>query len=198
MKLLFDFFPILLFFLAYMFGADFLPADDPAFQEYREHPIYLATMVAMAAAVVQVSYAWIRHRKVDNMLLVSFVLIMILGAATLYLKNPLFIKWKGTAVNWLFGLVFGASQIFGERTVIQRTLGEQLELPVPVLRRLNLIWTLFFFVMGGVNLFVAYNFDEKTWVQFKMFGMLGMTFLFVILQTAYLYRYLPEEAKSKE
>jgi intracellular septation protein len=188
MKLLFDFFPILLFFITYKFGS-LIPLDDAWL---KEKPIYLATLVAMAASVVQVGYTWIKNRKVENMHVVSLVLIVVFGGATLYLKDPLFIKWKPTVLNWLFGIVFLGSQVFGGRTVIERMLGSQLELPSPVWRRLNMAWTLFFILIGGVNLLVAYNFDEATWVNFKLFGMLGLTFLFVILQSLYLSRYLPE------
>lgn len=189
MKLLFDFFPILLFFITYKFGPALAPADQAWL---RENPIYLATLVAMGASIVQVAYTWIKNRKIENMHLLSLVLIVVFGGATLYLKDPLFIKWKPTVLNWLFGAVFLGSQLFGRRTVIERMLGGQLELPAPIWRRLNLIWAVFFIVVGGVNLYVAYRFEEAVWVNFKLFGMLGLTFLFVILQSLYLARYLPE------
>lgn len=189
MKLLFDFFPIILFFITYKFGPELAPAADPWL---RENPIYLATFVAMGASVIQVGYTWIKNRKIENMHLVSLVLIVVFGGATLYLKDPIFIKWKPTVLNWLFGVVFLASHVFGERTVIERMLGGQLELPGLVWRRLNLVWAAFFIVIGAVNLYVAYRFDEAVWVNFKLFGMLGLTFLFVILQSFYLSRYLPE------
>lgn len=189
MKLLFDFFPILLFFITYKFGPALAPADQAWL---RENPIYLATLVAMGASIVQVAYTWIKNRKIENMHLLSLVLIVVFGGATLYLKDPLFIKWKPTVLNWLFGAVFLGSQLFGGRTVIERMLGGQLELPAPIWRRLNLIWAVFFIVVGGVNLYVAYRFEEAVWVNFKLFGMLGLTFLFVILQSLYLARYLPE------
>lgn len=188
MKLLFDFFPILLFFVAYKFGS-LLPLEDPWL---RENPIYLATLVAIVASVLQVGVTWIKNRKVENMHLVSLVLIVVFGGATLYLKDPLFIKWKPTVLNWLFGVVFLGSQFIGRQTLIERMLGGQLELPAAVWRRLNLAWTTFFIVIGAVNLFVAYSFEEQVWVNFKLFGMLGLTFLFVILQSFYLSRYLPE------
>jgi intracellular septation protein len=188
MKLLFDFFPILLFFVAYKFGS-LLPLEDPWL---RENPIYLATLVAIVASVLQVGVTWIKNRKIENMHLVSLVLIVVFGGATLYLKDPLFIKWKPTVLNWLFGVVFLGSQFIGRQTIIERMLGGQLELPVPIWRRLNLAWTTFFIVIGAVNLFVAYSFEEQVWVNFKLFGMLGLTFLFVILQSFYLSRYLPE------
>jgi intracellular septation protein len=175
MKLLFDFFPILLFFIAYK-AAD----------------IYVATLAAIAGSAIQVGFTWFKNRKVETMHLVSLVLIVVFGGATWILRDPLFIKWKPTVLNWLFGIVFLGSQIFGARTVIERMLGGQLELPEPVWRRLNLAWAMFFIVIGGVNLYVAYNFEEQVWVNFKLFGMLGLTFLFVILQSFYLSRYLPE------
>lgn len=188
MKLLFDFFPILLFFVAYKFGS-LLPLEDPWL---RENPIYLATLVAIVASVLQVGVTWIKNRKVENMHLVSLVLIVVFGGATLYLKDPLFIKWKPTVLNWLFGVVFLGSQFIGRQTIIERMLGGQLELPVPIWRRLNLAWATFFILIGAINLFVAYSFEEQVWVNFKLFGMLGLTFVFVILQSFYLSRYLPE------
>lgn len=189
MKFLFDFFPILLFFVTYKFGPAFVPEDQIWL---KEKPIYLATLVAMVASVVQVAYTWLKTRKVETMHVVSLVLIIVFGGATLYLKDPLFIKWKPTVLNWLFGAVFLGSQFIGDRPVIQRMLSAQVDLPEPVWKRLNLTWTFFFFVVGAINLAVAYNFDEETWVNFKLFGMLGLTFLFVILQSLYLARYLPD------
>jgi intracellular septation protein len=194
MKLLLDFFPILLFFFAYKIGPALTPADYPWL---KENPIYLATSVAIVASVLQVVYTWVRNRKVENMHLVSLVLIVVFGGATLYLRDPQFIKWKPTVLNWLFGAVFLGSQVIGRKTVIQRMLGGQLELPEFVWRRLNLAWAAFFILIGGVNLYVAYQYEEQVWVNFKLFGMLGLTFLFVILQSFYLSRYLPE-AKPEE
>lgn len=194
MKLLFDFFPILLFFVTYKFGPALTFIDDPWL---KENPIYLATIVAIVASVGQVGFTWIKNRKLENTHLLSLGLIVVFGGATLYLKDPMFIKWKPTVLNWLFGTVFLGSQFIGKKAAIERMLGSQLELPQPVWRRLNLAWTVFFFLGGGINLLVAYNFDEATWVNFKLFGMLGLTFVFVILQSMYLSRYLPE-AKPEE
>ncbi|MDD5034300.1 MAG: septation protein A [Methylococcaceae bacterium] len=174
MKLLFDFFPILLFFLAYKF-----------------YDIYAATAVAIAASVLQVGYSWFKNRKLEPMHLVTLAIIGVFGGLTLYLQDELFIKWKPTVINWLFGVVFLASQWWGEKTMIERMMSANLTLPTEIWRRLNLSWTLFFFVLGGANLFVMYSFDTATWVNFKLFGMLGLTFLFVILQSFYLSRYLP-------
>ena len=180
MKLLFDFFPILLFFLSYKF-----------------YDIYVATAVAIAASFLQVGFSWLKYRKVEPMHLVTLAIIAIFGGLTLYLQDELFIKWKPTVINWLFGSVFLASQWFGEKTMVERMMAANLTLPREIWRRLNIFWTIFFLVLGGINLFVMYSFDTTTWVNFKLFGMLGLTFLFVILQTIYLSRHIPE-APEKE
>jgi intracellular septation protein len=175
MKLLFDFFPIFLFFIVFKIS-----------------DIYAATLAAIVATAVQVAVTWLKTRKVEPMHLVSLAIIVIFGGATLFLKDELFIKWKPTVLNWLFGMAFLGSQLFGKRTLIERMLGNQIELPDLVWRRLNLSWAAFFVALGGVNLFVIYNFSTETWFNFKLFGLLGLTFVFVIAQSIYLSRFLPE------
>jgi intracellular septation protein len=181
MKLLFDFFPILLFFLAYKF-----------------FDIYVATAVAIAASFVQVGYAWLKTRKLEAMHLVTLGIIVVFGGLTLYLRDEQFIKWKPTVINWLFGLAFLSSQWLGAKPMIERMMGANLELPPPVWRRLNLSWTAFFFLLGGANWYVMQNFDTDTWVNFKLYGMLGLTLAFVLLQSFYLSRHLPEVAPKEE
>jgi len=181
MKMLFDFFPIILFFVA-----------------YKLQGIYIATTVAIAATFLQVGWVWLRHRKVETMHLITLGLIVVFGGATLYLHDEQFIKWKPTVINWLFGVAFLGSQYFGEKPFIQRMMANNIELPRPVWYRLNMSWALFFLFLGAVNLFVIYTFDTDTWVNFKLFGMLGLTFAFVILQAIFLSRYLPEPESSKE
>ncbi len=181
MKMFFDFFPIILFFVAYKFQG-----------------IYVATMVAIAATFVQVGWVWLRHRRVETMHLVTLGLIVVFGGATLYLHDEQFIKWKPTVINWLFGVAFLASQYIGRKPFIQRMMANNIELPERVWYRLNLSWALFFLFLGGVNLFVIYTFDTDTWVNFKLFGMLGLTFAFVLLQAVFLSRYLPEPESTKE
>lgn len=184
MKLLFDFFPILLFFVAYKF-----------------FDIYTATAVAIVASFLQVGFSWWKNRKVESMHLVTLVIIVVFGGLTLYLRDEQFIKWKPTVINWLFGLVFLASQWLGEKPMIERMMSTNADLALPkeVWRTLNLTWTLFFFTLGGANFFVMSYFDTNTWVNFKLFGMLGLTILFVIIQAFYLSRYLPApEATEKE
>ena len=175
MKLLFDFFPILLFFVA-----------------YKVYDIYVATAVIIVATIFHVAYSWFTTHKVATMQLVTLVIIIIFGGLTLYLHDEQFIKWKPTVINWLFGSAFLASQVFGEKTAIERMMGGSLILPSLIWRRLNLSWVTFFFIMGTANLYVMSHYDRDTWVNFKLFGMLGMTFVFMILQSFYLSRHLPE------
>jgi intracellular septation protein len=179
MKILFDFFPILLFFVA-----------------FKLYDIYVATMVAIAATVVQVGVAWVRTRKVEPTHIITLVLIIVFGGATIYFKDELFIKWKPTVVNWLFGLAFLLSQVFGRRTFVERMMGATIELPANIWRRLNLMWAVFFITLGIVNLFVVYTFDTETWVNFKLFGLLGLTLLFAVGQSVYLSRYIPESEQE--
>lgn len=175
MKLFFDFFPILLFFVA-----------------YKIYDIYAATAVAIVSTAILVGVTWIRTHKVSTMQLVTLAIIVIFGGLTLYLHDEQFIKWKPTVINWLFGSAFLATQFLGQKTAIEHLMGASLSLPSPIWQRLNLGWVAFFFIMGGANLYVMYHYDRDTWVNFKLFGMLGMTFVFMVLQSFYLTRYLSE------
>jgi intracellular septation protein len=183
MKLLFDFLPILLFFIAYKM------AD-----------IYVATGVLIVVTLAQTGWIWLRQRRIEKLPLFTAGLVLVLGGATLLLQDPIFVKWKPTVVNWLFALAFLASRFIGQKTLLERMVGGQLELPAPVWVKLTFAWVIFFFAMGVANLYVAFNFDENTWVNFKLFGMLGLTLVFVLAQGAYMSRYLklddtpPEES----
>lgn len=175
MKILFDFLPILFFFLAYKF-----------------FDIYVATAVAISSTIAQVAVIWFNTRKVATMQLVTLAIIIVFGGLTLYLQDETFIKWKPTVVNWLFAGAFLATQFVGERTAVERMMSSALTLPKQIWRRLNLGWTLFFFALGCANLYVMRHFDSNTWVNFKLFGMLGLTVAFIILQTLFLSRYIKE------
>lgn len=176
MKFLFDFLPVVLFFVAYKLAG-----------------IYVATAAAIAAAVVQSAYLWIVHRKLERMQLVVLALIVVLGGLTLLFDDPDFIKWKPTLVNWAFAAALLGSQFIGGRNLIERMLGAQFTLPPEVWRRLNLAWISFFLFVGGLNLYVAYGYALDTWVNFKVYGVIGLTLGFALLQGVYLARHLPEE-----
>lgn len=192
MKLFFDFLPIVLFFVAYKFGG-----GDYSFngQIYHVGGIYAATAVMIVATLFQVSYTWLRHRKVERAHIITLVLVLLLGGLTLWLQNPDFIKWKPTAVNWLFALVFVGAYLFTDKSLLERMMADHIQLPSKIWSRLNLAWVLFFIGSGVANLYVAFNFDEATWVNFKLFGMLGLTLLFVVAQSVYLARHAVEVSK---
>ena len=176
MKLLFDLFPVLLFFIAYQWQG-----------------FYAATATAMAASAAQVLLLWIKKKKVETMYLASAGLIILLGSTTLFLKNELFFQWKPTAINWIFALVFLASHFVTKKTLIQRMMEKNISLPSVIWRRLSISWILFFFSMGAANLYVVYHFTMATWVNFKVFGVLGLTIFFIILQAIYLARHVSED-----
>ncbi len=151
-----------------------------------------AVLVIMIAMVLQISVVWLLTGAVSRMMLASGVLVVALGSISLLLQNDLIFKWKPTILNWAFAVVFLASQFFGQKTVIQRLLQsvskEQITLSDRDWRGLNLMWVAFFALSGAANLYVAYNFAEKIWVNFKLFGLLGLTILFVLIQAAWLAR----------
>ena len=180
MKFLFDLFPILLFFAA-----------------YKMYDIYVATAVAIGAAFLQTGLFWLKHRRFEKMHVITLLILILFGGLTLALRDPVFIKWKPTVVNWLFGASFLGSQFIGERTLVERMMGHAITVPGPVWRRLNVAWVLFFVAMGLLNLFVAYNYSEEAWVNFKLFGMMGLTLVFVFAQAFYLGRYMvPDEENN--
>lgn len=170
MQLLFDFLPVIAFFVAYQL------AD-----------IYVATIVIVVAAVIQVSVHWLRTRRINPMHLVSTGLVLVFGGLTLAIRDAIFIMWKPTVVNWLFAVAFLASHArwFGGRPLVQRLMssGEaSLQLSAERWKRLNLMWVAFFTVMGAANVAAFSYLDEAAWVKFKFFGMLGLTFLFIVAQ----------------
>ncbi|HIP53067.1 MAG TPA: septation protein A [Chromatiales bacterium] len=217
MKFLADFFPVLLFFVA-----------------YKLYGIFVATGIAILASLLQVGIQWLRSRRVQTMHLVTLGLLVVFGGLTILLQDKTFIMWKPSIVNWLFAAVFLGSLFIGDKSLIERMMGQSIEAPQPVWRRLNHAWTLFFLAMGGLNLLIAYRFFtaeqalsattkmqdvdlgqcetlfddtslalclharamEEDWVNFKLFGMMGLTFAFVILQAFYLARHMKEPDKQ--
>jgi intracellular septation protein len=214
MKLLFDFFPVILFFVA-----------------YKLYGIYVATGVAIAAAAAQVAWTRLRHGRTERMHLATLGLLAVFGGMTLALRDPTFVMWKPSIVNWLFAVVFLATQFVGEKPLAQRMMGHAVDVPARIWRRINLAWVAFFVVSGLVNLYVVYvgsgffeakqaliaasgqtdinleqcaadfsgsvlalceraRVSESAWVDFKLFGMMGMTLVFVLGQALYLARYI--------
>ncbi|MBK9615683.1 MAG: septation protein A [Uliginosibacterium sp.] len=180
MKLALDFFPILLFFVAYKFAS-----------------IYVATAVAIGAAVLQLLYARLVLKRIDAMLWFSCGVVVVFGGLTLALHNPTFIKWKPTIIYWSMGLALAFSAAFLKRNLISKLMGQQISLPDEVWGRLNLAWIAFLLAVGTLNLFVAYSFSESTWVNFKLFGIMGLMLVFIVAQAAFLSRYMKDEGKPE-
>jgi intracellular septation protein len=177
MKFFFDLFPVILFVATYML------TDS----------IYIATAVIIPASIAQVVFARIRYGKVDKMLWASLALILVMGGLTLVLQDKRFIMWKPTLLYWLFAAVLAAAPLLGRTNLIRTLLGKELSAPEHVWSRLNASWVAFFVVMGGLNLYVATNFSERFWVQFKLWGGLGLMLAFVVAQALVLARYIEQK-----
>ena len=205
MKLLFDFLPILLFFGTFKYTEShkewaaafatqhlgFMVAGGQVGAS--EAPVLLATVVVIVATLAQVLWLKLRGRKVDTMLWVSLVIVVVLGGLTIWFHNETFIKWKPTGLYWAMGLSFLVSQFVFGRNLLKLMLGEQLQLPEGVWTRLSLAWVTFFAVMGVLNLWVAYSFSTDTWVNFKLFGGIGLMLLFTLAQGLYISRHLKDD-----
>jgi len=181
MQMLFDLLPVVFFFIAYKMAG-----------------IYVATGVLIVGVLLQTAISWLRHRKVSPMLLTSAVLVLVFGGLTLLIHDATFIKWKPTIVNLLFAGAFVASQFMRGPTIVQRLMGENLQLkPESLWTRLNLMWVAFFLVCAVLNLYVAYNYSEDTWVNFKLFGLMGLTLVFALAQGFWLARHM-ERAEAAD
>ena len=175
MKFLFDIFPVVLFFVA-----------------FKLYDIYIATAVAIAASFVQIGWLWLRHRKVETMLWVSLAVIVVFGGATLVLQDETFIKWKPTVLYWLFAGVLAAGALAFRKNLVRSMMERQVSLPDVVWGKLLASWIAFFAVMGTLNLVVAYNFSTDAWVNFKLFGGIGLMIAFVVLQAMMLAKYVED------
>jgi len=180
MKFLFDMFPVILFFVA-----------------YKLVDIYAATLVAIVTTVLQIGWVWFKHRKVENMQWISLALIVVFGGATLLLQNENFIKWKPTVLYWLFSTVLLVANLFFRKNLIKSMMGSQITAPDSVWNKLLAGWIAFFAFMGALNLFVAFFYSTDIWVNFKLFGGIGLMLLFVVAQAFVLAPHIHHEEDSK-
>src|ERR1041384_1014419 len=150
-------------------------------------------VVAIATTFVQVAWLKLRGKRVDAMLWASLVIIVVFGGATLILQDETFIKWKPTVLYWMLGVVLGGAALVFRRNLIRTMLSEQVRLPDPVWNRLNWSWVGFFVFMGGLNLYVAYNYSTQLWVNFKLFGGMGLMLVFVVVQALFLARHVEDK-----
>ncbi len=191
LKFIYDFLPIIIFFATY---------------KLTDNDIYAATTAAIIATIIHSAIQWLLHKKLEKQHIINLVVILFFGGLTLFFQDDTFIKWKVTVINWIFGLALLGSQFVGKKNIIQRQLDEAIQLPEPIWFRLNMMWVAFFMFCGLLNIYVAFFYGadltaearQEIWVDFKMYGMLGLTFAFMILQIFYLQRHiLPEESAEE-
>lgn len=180
MKIFFDLFPVLLFFVA-----------------FKTFDIYVGTAVLIAATVAQIMWVWFRHHKVETIQWVSLALVAVFGSATLLLHDESFIKWKPTILYWIFAATVFAADRFFNRNFIRKMLEEQIRLPEVLWRRLANVWATFFLLMGCLNIYIAFNFSTDTWVNFKLFGGMGLLIAFIVAQGLFLAKYAESEHEEK-
>jgi intracellular septation protein len=179
MKMLFDLFPVILFFVAYQLAG-----------------IYIATATAIVASIVQVGWAWFRRGKVDKMLWVSLAVIVVFGGATLIFQDKTFIQWKPTVLYWIFGVVLAIAALGFKKNLVRSMMEHQVSLPNEIWNRLLASWIGFFVFMGVLNLYVAYSYSEQAWVNFKLFGGMGLMLAFVLLQAVMLAKHVQDKNES--
>jgi intracellular septation protein len=186
MQALLDFLPVIAFVATYWVTGD----------------MSTAIAVIMGAVTLQVLATWIIKRELSRMLIASAVMVIVLGGISLILDDPLFFKWKPTGLYWLFAVLFLGSQFIGEQPMVKRMMAsvakDEFELTDTLWKQLNLAWVVFFIIAGCANIYVAYNYEEATWVNFKLFGLFGMTFVFLVLQTLWLSRHITDTPANDE
>ena len=176
MKFLFDYFPIICFFVAYKFSN-----------------IYTATAVTIGASLLQLTVYWLIHRRFETLHALTFVFIVVLGGSTLLFHKDIFIKWKPSVIYWIFAIALISSQFFSAKTLMERMLSDKINLSTRIWRRLNMSWAIFFAFLGFLNLYVVYHFDTNAWVNFKLFGTLGIMLVFIIAQALYMTRHMEQQ-----
>lgn len=178
MKQLLDFLPLVVFFVF-----------------YKLYDIFVASGALIVATALALVVSWVLYRKIEKMTLVTFVLVAFFGTLTLVFHNDEFIKWKVTVIYSLFALALLYSQFFMAQPLIQKMLGKELTLPASAWRRLNVAWALFFLACGLANIYIAFWLSQEFWVNFKVFGLTGLTLLFTVISGLYIYRLMPQEEK---
>jgi intracellular septation protein len=168
-KFLFDLFPIILFFIA-----------------FKIYDIFIATAVAIVATLLQIIFVYFKDKKVEKVLLFNGVMITFLGGLTILLQDKMFIMWKPSILYWCFALILLFSNLLLKKNLVQLALGKQIELKNKFWNVINWYTSIFFVLLGFVNLYVAYNFSENAWVNFKLFGITGLLFIYMIFLGLYI------------
>lgn len=177
MKAVFEFIVVILFFITFVVTKN----------------IIWATSIAVAAGILQAMYCWLKHRKMQTMQWVSLLLVVVFGGATIISHNEHFIMWKPSVLFWLMAVALGGAQLMG-KNILKAAIGKEISLPPNVWLRLTIAWIVFLTFLGALNLWVAYHYTIAQWVNYKLFGSMGLLFVFVVVQTLYLSRYLKKDA----
>ncbi|QCF25591.1 septation protein A [Hydrocarboniclastica marina] len=177
MKQFLDFIPLIVFFAVYQYSGDMISA----------------TIALIIVTMAQVAFMWLRFRKVEKVHLITLAAVVVFGGLTVLLNDNTFIMWKPTIVNWVLAAVLLGSHLLLGKNLIRKMLAANMKLPETVWARLNTAWVLFFVLTGALNLYIAFNFSQETWVNFKVFGLLLLTLGFAVAQILLLSRHLKEE-----
>ena len=180
MKQFFEFIPLVIFFII-----------------YKMVDIYAATGSLIVTTGLLLAYSYFKQGKVEKMQLITFLIVLVFGSLTLMLQDDTFIKWKVTVVYALFSIALIVSRYAFQKNLIKQMLAKEIKLPEPVWDNLNFAWALFFILLSVINLYIAFNFSQQVWVNFKVFGLLAVTLIFTILSGVYIYKYLPKTNKNE-
>jgi intracellular septation protein len=189
-----DFIPLILFFIVYKISPQ---AVDVLGHSFMVGGIYSATAMLIASSLVVYGVLYVRQGKLEKSQWLTLIACLVFGSLTLAFHSETFLKWKAPVVNWVFALIFAGSHFVGDRLLIQRIMGHALTLPQAVWTKLNIAWIVFFLFCGAANLYVAFTFQEF-WVDFKVFGSLGMTLLFLVGQGIFLARHIHDADPSTQ
>lgn len=204
MKFLFDLFPVILFFITLKIAEKSASASQVLTEILTSIgmttavkpslvPIMLATVAVIVGSIIQIIWAKLHYKKVDNTLWISAILVTTLGGMTLYFQNDAFIKWKPTLLYWTFAILLIGARLFTDKNIIKMMMGKEIKLPEPIWNKLNIAWAIFFSCLGALNLYIAFNFSIDTWASFKLFGTMGLMFGFIIAQSLAINKYVIEE-----
>lgn len=180
MKILFDYFPIICFFVGYKLWG-----------------IYIATAITMGASLLQNGLYWLKNKRFEKMHVITLVSVLVLGGFTLIFHKAIYIKWKPSIIYFAFAIALIISQYFSKKNLLHRLLGDKVKLSKKIWEHLTIMWALFFIFLGLLNIYVLYHFSTNAWVNFKLFGTLGLTLIFTILQAVYMSKHIEEEPTDK-
>ena len=193
MKQIFELIPLILFFIAFKMDGETYSLLNFS---YTFDGIYSATAILMAATAIQVVLTRMITGKVEKQLLWLFGIIVVAGSATLILRNDIFIMWKPTVFNWGLALVLLAGMLLGKKSLLEKMLGQQIELPATAWLRLNQLWIANFSIVGSLNLYVAYNFSQAAWVNYKLYSSIGFTVVLMIITMIIVVPHIKDKAEE--